>query len=45
MKIAYDAIKVHELVRNVKIVYFDLESMDFINVLLEYAKQKAVLNL
>ena len=44
MKIAYDVIKVLELVRNVKIVYFDTESMNFINVLLESAKEKAVLN-
>ena len=43
-KIAYDAIKVLELVINVKIVYFDTESMNFINVLLESAKQKAILN-
>ena len=43
-KIGYDAIKVLELVRNVKIVYFDAESMKFINVLLESAKQKAILN-
>ena len=44
MKIAYDAIKVLELMKNVKIVYFDTESMNFINVLLESAKQKAILN-
>ena len=44
MKITYDAIKVLELVRNVKIVYFDTESMNSINVLLESAKQKAILN-
>ena len=44
MKIAYDAIKVLELVRNVKIVYFDTESINFINVLLESAKQKVILN-
>ena len=44
MKIAYDAINVLELMRNVKIVYYDTESMNFINVLLESAKQKAILN-
>ena len=44
MKIAYDAIKVLELVRNVKIVYFDTESMNFINVLLKSTKQKSILN-
>ena len=44
MKIAYDSIKVLELVRNVKIVYFDTESMSFINVLLESVKQKSILN-
>ena len=44
MKIVCDAIKVLELVRNVKIIYFDTESMNFINVLLESAKQKAILN-
>ena len=44
MKIAYDAIKVLELVRNVNIVYFDTESMNFMNVLLESAKEKAILN-
>ena len=44
MKISYDAIKVLELMRNVKIVYFDTESFNFINVLLESAKQKAILN-
>ena len=44
MKIAYDAIKVLELMRNVKIVYYDTESLNFINVLLESAKQKAILN-
>ena len=42
MKKAYDAIKVLELVRNVKIIYFDTESMSFIDVLPESAKQKAV---
>ena len=44
VNIAYDAINVLELVRNVEIVYFDTESMNFINVLLESAKQKAILN-
>ena len=41
VNIAYDAINVLELVRN---VYFDTESMNFINVLLESAKQKAIFN-
>ena len=41
VNIAYDAIHVLELVRN---VYFDTESMNFINVLLESAKQKAIFN-
>ena len=40
MKRIYDAIKVLQLVRNVKIVYFDTENMNFINVLLESAKQR-----
>ena len=40
MKRVYDAIKVLQLVRNVKIVYFDTENMNFINVLLESAKQR-----
>ena len=44
MRIAYDAIKVLEFVINVKIVYFDTETMNFINVLLESTKQIAILN-